>query len=253
MSINWKKPLIILLDIAISVYLVLAITAFNKPDESNDVCDNVKIQFSESVVEGFLCEEEVKNILKHNGIYPLAQLMNNIDIRKIEETIEENPYIDNVECYKTQGGSVVITISQKMPVIRIMADNGDDYYVDDKGTILSSGRYTTNTIIASGHITKAYAKKQLREFANHIIKDEFWHNQIVQLNVLNDGNIEIVPRVGEHVIYLGKLNNYATKLERLEKFYKYGLSKAGWNKYSYINIEFDNQIICKKNNNKKTI
>lgn len=253
MSINWKKPLIILLDIAISVYLVLAITAFNKPDESNDVCDNVKIQFSESVVEGFLCAEEIKNILKHNGIYPLAQLMNSIDIRKIEETIEKNPYINNVECYKTQGGSVVITISQKMPVIRIMADNGDNYYVDDEGNILSSGRYTTNTIIASGHITKQYAKNQLRKFANHIIKDKFWHNQIVQLNVLNDGNIEIVPRVGEHIIHLGKLNNYATKLDRLEKFYKYGLSEAGWNKYSYINIEFDNQIICKKKNNKKTI
>ena len=35
-------------------------------------------------------------------------------------------------------------------------------------------------------------------------------------------------------------------MDRLEKFYKYGLSQAGWNKYSYINIVFDNQIICKK-------
>ena len=36
------------------------------------------------------------------------------------------------------------------------------------------------------------------------------------------------------------------KMDELEKFYKYGLSQAGWNKYSYINVEFDNQIICKK-------
>ena len=36
------------------------------------------------------------------------------------------------------------------------------------------------------------------------------------------------------------------KMKRLEFFYKYGLSQAGWNKYSYINLEFDNQIICKK-------
>ena len=39
------------------------------------------------------------------------------------------------------------------------------------------------------------------------------------------------------------------KLTRLEKFYKYGLSQAGWNKYSYINLEFDNQIICKRRSN----
>ncbi|MBF1500255.1 MAG: cell division protein FtsQ, partial [Prevotella pallens] len=25
-----------------------------------------------------------------------------------------------------------------------------------------------------------------------------------------------------------------------------GLSQAGWNKYSYIDVEFDNQIICKR-------
>jgi cell division protein FtsQ len=36
------------------------------------------------------------------------------------------------------------------------------------------------------------------------------------------------------------------KLTRLEKFYRYGLSQAGWNKYSSINLEFDNQIICKR-------
>ena len=36
------------------------------------------------------------------------------------------------------------------------------------------------------------------------------------------------------------------KMDRLKKFYKYGLSQAGWNKYSYIDLEFDNQIICKK-------
>ena len=41
------------------------------------------------------------------------------------------------------------------------------------------------------------------------------------------------------------------KLLRLEKFYKYGLSQVGWNKYSYINLEFDNQIICKKKKENK--
>ena len=37
-----------------------------------------------------------------------------------------------------------------------------------------------------------------------------------------------------------------SKMTRLEKFYRYGLSQAGWNKYKYINLEFDNQIVCKK-------
>ena len=42
------------------------------------------------------------------------------------------------------------------------------------------------------------------------------------------------------------------KLERVDKFYRYGLSVAGWDSYSYINVEFDNQIICKRRNNNIT-
>lgn len=89
--------------------------------------------------------------------------------------------------------------------------------------------------------------------------NELWRNQIEQIHVLPDRGIELVPRVGNHIIYIGNppetnlidkreqaINDFVNKkMNRLEKFYKYGLSQAGWNKYSYINIEFDNQIICK--------
>ena len=87
------------------------------------------------------------------------------------------------------------------------------------------------------------------------MKDDFWKNQIVQINILPDLGVELVPRVGEHIVYLGNIpqSKYVNrrkalvqgfvqkKMDRLKKFYKYG-----WNKYSYIDLEFDNQIICKK-------
>ena len=41
-------------------------------------------------------------------------------------------------------------------------------------------------------------------------------------------------------------NNVADKLERLKTFYKKALNKVGWNKYSRISLEFNNQIICTK-------
>jgi len=78
------------------------------------------------------------------------------------------------------------------------------------------------------------------------MQNKFWQNQIVQINVLADGTMELVPRVGDHIIFIGAPVGVAKKLERMRKFYLYGLNKAGWNKYSYVNVEFDNQIICKK-------
>ena len=110
-------------------------------------------------------------------------------------------------------------------------------------------------MIATGHINRRDAQKVLTKVGNTILADKFWQNQVVQLNVLSDGTLEIVPRVGDHIVFLGAPVDIEGKLKRLEKFYKYGLSQAGWNKYSYINVAFENQIICKKkkHNNSTTI
>ena len=111
---------------------------------------------------------------------------------------------------------------------------------------MSNTRYPSNLIVATGNISRQYAQKVLTPIGNLLVGDTFWQNQIEQLNILTDGSVEVVPRVGEHIIYLGPPVNISKKLQRLEKFYRYGLSEAGWNKYSYISLEFDNQIICKK-------
>ena len=131
-----------------------------------------------------------------------------------------------------------------------MADNGENYYVDTHGSLMPETRFVTDQIIATGNISRKYAQKTLVRVANEIMSDHFWRNQVVQMNILADGSVEIVPRVGDHVIFLGAPVNIDKKLARLRKFYLYGLNKTGWNKYNYISVEFDNQIICKRNKRK---
>ena len=246
MSINWKKSFIILIDMALAVYLVLAITAFNRPDELSDVCTEVKIDIEEGVVKGFLTPDEIKHELQHARLYPLGDPMSQVSARRIEESLLKNPFVESAQCYKTQSGRVFIHLKQRLPVARVKADNGEDYYVDTHGNIMPNTQFTSDLVIVTGHVTKQYAKKVLANVGNYLIKNNMWRSQAEQLNVLADGSIEMIPRVGEHIIYLGQPTDIARKLDRLEKFYKYGLSKAGWNKYSYISLEFDNQIICKK-------
>ena len=84
------------------------------------------------------------------------------------------------------------------------------------------------------------------KFGVFLHNNKFWDAQIEQIHVLPDRNIELVPRVGDHLVYLGKLDDFEDKLARLKEFYKKGLNKVGWNKYSRINLEFSNQIICTK-------
>ena len=246
MSYNWKKSAIILIDVALACYLFLAITAFNQPDDQKAVCTQVDVNIEDSKVDGFLGGAEIKEQLQRAKIYPQGQPMKQIDVRRIEETIQQNPFVEKAECFKTQGGHVKVNLTQRLPVVRVKADNGDDYYVDAHGDIMPNTRYTSDLVIATGSITCPYAQKKLARIGSFIMQNTFWQSQIEQLHVLADGSIEMVPRIGDHIVYLGQATNIQQKLDRLEKFYRYGLSEAGWNKYSYINLEFDNQIICKK-------
>ena len=246
MTINWKKSLIVLCDIVIAAYLVLAVTSFNKPDVTASHCTEVKTDIEQNIVDGFLTADEISKMLRQEKVWPLSLPMHDISSRKIEETLLKSPFVEKAEVYKTQSGEVCIQVRQRVPVVKVLADNGDCYYIDSHASVMPENRFVNDLIIATGHISRKYAQTYLSRVANCIMQDKFWQNQIVQINVLPDLTMEFVPRVGDHIIFIGAPVGVAKKLERMRKFYIYGLNKAGWNKYSYINVEFDNQIICKK-------
>ena len=246
MSINWKKTLIVLCDIVIAGYLVMAVTAFNKPDMAATHCTEVKTDIEHNIVDGFLTADEISKMLRQEKVYPLSKSMHDVSARQIEETLLKSPFVERAECYKTQSGLVCIQVRQRVPVVKVMSDNGENYYIDSHASVMPENRFVNDLIIATGHINRKYAQKHLSHVANYIMQDKFWQSQIVQINVLPDFTMELVPRVGDHIIYIGAPEGVEKKLDRMRKFYLYGLNKAGWNKYSYINVEFDNQIICKK-------
>ena len=100
--------------------------------------------------------------------------------------------------------------------------------------------------VVTGHASRSFCTSKLYELGIFLQKDAFWRAQVEQINVVAGNNIEIVPRVGDHIIYLGQLDDYEKKLRRVEKFYTKALNKIGWNKYERINVELSNQIICTK-------
>lgn len=260
MTLKLKKILSVTTCVVVAVYVVLALTSFNNPKETHPQCTKVIINVEDESTNGFLSAGEIKRILERNRLYPYKKRMNDINPRDIEDKLKDSPFVNTAQCYKTKDGCVFVSITQRLPIIRVKNVSGDDYYLDDHGGIMPNSKYTSDLIIATGYISKWYARRYLSLLAIEIMKDEFWRNQIVQINIRRDLGVELVPRVGDHIVYLGSLpqTKYINrrkamiagfvdqKLDRLRKFYKYGLSQAGWNKYSYIDLEFDNQIICKK-------
>lgn len=70
MRINWKKTIIILLDLMLGVYLTFAITKFNKPDESKKVCTKVNINIQDEMTNGFLNAKEIKKKVRSEATVP---------------------------------------------------------------------------------------------------------------------------------------------------------------------------------------
>ncbi|MDY4463261.1 MAG: cell division protein FtsQ [Prevotella sp.] len=255
-----KRYIIIILDIIIAGYIVFAVTSFNNPKRLVTKCTKVEIDIADETTYGFLDAKEIKAILERKGVYPMGRRLDDISPRNIESILNHSPFVSTAQCHKTIDGHVVITVTQRSPLVRIKSERGDDYYLDENGGIMPNSKYVSDLIIVTGEVSRTFARRYISILARVIMADDFWRNNIVQINVQHDLGIEIVPRVGDHIVFLGYLPLSAKqserdeevtvfvreKLKRLRNFYRYGLSVAGWNKYQRIDIQYDNQIICKK-------
>ena len=193
-------------------------------------------------------------------------LLNQFNVTKIEEKLNNNHSIKDAQVYKTIDGKLIINVKQRRPIVRIFPKNSVSYYIDEKGVLMPlSNKYTARLLVVSGELDEPFAKRyqfnynnlndtltektlldDIYQIANYIDQSEFWKAQIEQIAVNKLLEFELVPKVGNHKIVFGGIENLEGKFEKLMIFYKKGLSKTGWNEYSEINLKYKNQVVCKK-------
>ena len=245
-----KFTVLSLLSLGLMTYVVYAMFFLSGPDEE-ERCTAVELTVEKDNGSSmFVDAGDIEKILKNANVYPKGMLMKDVDTEKIEETIRGNEFISKVECYKSSNGKLCVTVEQRVPVIFVIPEGKDGYFVDAQGKIIPNRNSPTNLVVASGNIDEKYASKELAEFGQFLQTDEFWNNQIEQIYVTKDRKgkrvVEIVPRVGDQIVYLGTLENYQKKLRKLRTFYDKAVGTVGWKKYARVNLEYDNQIICTK-------
>lgn len=90
--------------------------------------------------------------------------------------------------------------------------------------------------------------RKLLTFVKQIREDDFWQAEIVQIVAYTAPSgaleVEIVPRSGDFIVRLGRLEQIEPKLERLAVFYREGLSRLGWDACRTIDVRFDGQVVC---------
>lgn len=248
----------------LSFIAIAGMLSFAEKKKTAEVCKGIAIDIQRPNSNYFVLEEDVEELISNMGYAAIGMRVNDIDITQIEKLLNNNPSISKAEVYTTIDGIVAIEMVQRTPLIRIFNQNGESFYIDDQGWLMPlSEKYTARAIVANGNINTSFApgyKTNVKEVADsqysilhelyvlakYIRKNAFWKSQITQVHVNNIGDIELIPRVGNHNIVIGDTTDLEKKFNKLMVFYKEGLNRTGWNNYKTINLKYQNQVVCTK-------
>jgi cell division protein FtsQ len=219
-------------------------------------CTNIKILIPGA--DNFIEREEIDAILKQSQGRLVGRDLEKINLHDIEKQMIANPYIAMAKVYADMDGVIHVEVKQRQPVLRIINDANQDFYIDNTGLKMPvSPNFTANVLVANGSISERFNGRvdtlntqlasDLYKAAYYLKKDTLWDAQIEQLFVDANRDIELIPRVGRQRILLGNADSLEVKMRNLLVFYKKAMPKVGWDTYKTINIKYTNQIVCEKN------
>jgi cell division protein FtsQ len=185
----------------------------------------------------------------------IGEKISDIDEARIERIISEYPMVEEAEVYLNARDELSVSIIQKQPLLRIIADNGLNYYMDDKGSrIPLSDHVTERLLVVTGNIPPHVPNfveegpqllQEVFELGKMIHSDDFFNALIEQVDVQGKSFV-LIPKMGRQKIKFGSFEDAEGKLKRLKRYYKEVVSTTGWNKYKTIDVRFDKQVVCQK-------
>ena len=241
----WRVIKIILILLLPACLIAAYIYAQYKYTE--EVCNNIKVVLLNPKEQQYLSEEDILKIVSDNKLAIAGVFLNEINLDKIEKTIQKNPIVKNNECYKTSNGDIVIEVEQRIPELRVITPT-TSYYIDrDRRKLPLSEKIVAYLPIATGNIKEEFAQNNLYDFVQYLKENKKWENQIEEIIVTDEEDIELIPRIGKQLILFGKMSNFEEKFNAIDLLYTQVFSKTGLNYYNKIDLRYEGKIICTKN------
>ncbi len=201
----------------------------------------------------FMDEAEIASMIEKSGEPIIGHRLSAINIYKLETKLSSYSTLNNVEIFRkveSKGisftGKLVVSLDERSPVIRIKSAF-DDYYLSRDGIrIPVSSNYVGRILIATGSAPNDTIKGNLLKMADFINQDEFWRAQVEQVFIQANGELLMVPQVGDYLIEFGPPDDYQLKFRDLKAVYQQGFKTMGWNRYKTISVKYRNQVVCTK-------
>lgn len=238
------------------IMVTLLLAAITK--KNNGLCKGYEITVEGAKNNLFIGKKDIEQMLfkATNGPIngdPIAAF----DLHALEQLLENNNWIDEAEMYFDNKDILHVTISEKEPVARIFTTNGNSFYLNMEGKQMPlSDKVSARVPVFTGYLENkkmtqvdSLILKQVAAIANYIGTDSFWMSQVAQIDITKEGQFEMIPLIGNHLIKLGNGENIEKKLSRLMVFYTQVLSKTGFDRYKVIDVQYKGQVVVSKQEN----
>ncbi|MEO6219686.1 MAG: hypothetical protein ABIO81_04605 [Ginsengibacter sp.] len=238
----------ILLGAGIIVLLIAAVS-----EKNNEHCLKTNIIISDVENNFFIDKKDVIEIIeKTNGGKLEDKFSHNIDLASMEIALQKEKWVRKAELFFDNNNVLQVRVSEREPVSRIFTLSGNSFYMDSSLTRLPlSDKFSVRLPVFTNFPTdlKVLTKRdssllrQIKLLSEFIRSDSFWMGQIEQVDINAAGTFELIPKIGNQIIYFGSAENYQRKFRNLLIFYRQVQAPSGWNIYSVIDLRYKGQVI----------
>jgi cell division protein FtsQ len=261
-----KKRITLIIGI---VVFILVIFLINRVIISSDtaICEDFRIIVHVRGEREYVSSDDLKASVRIGYHELQGTNISEINLVKVKEIIEKNPFVKKVKVYKSLDGEIIAEVEQREPLLRLFNASGKAFMIDDGGDVMpvpdNSG---LSVICAGGNLniepdsfmgasihSHAYADqlvfKQLNSVfivASALHSSENFSELISQIYVNEDNEIELIPVIGDFSVFFGMPEQTNEKLDKLHIFYTQLFPYINMNDYRNIDLTISNQLIMKK-------
>ena len=243
------------ITIITAVVVLFGLIAFTERMKDEVTVSAVQISLENLYDNHYLDEKDIMKLMRLNPENLKGASLSKLNFSEIEQRIRKSPYVRNAELFSDLKGNLMVNVSLRRPIARIVQSNGPDGYIGEDGTIIPvSEKFSSRVILVSGDFVPRLLKldniheleegRQLMRMLDLIREDPFWKAQIAQIDLDGKAKAVMFPQVGDETIEFGKPDDLETKFRKLKVFYKEIFPRVGWNKYDRINVEYEGQVVA---------
>jgi cell division protein FtsQ len=224
-------------------------------------CKGLNVVISDSLTNRFVSAEDVRKYIDSEFGEYVGCHIDSIDLRKVEEILDGKSAVLKSEAYTTKDSMLNVTVTQKKPVVRFQKGTKGFYAVEDCSLFPLQSTYTSHVMVVDGHIplkiehgylgkpdTEAGCRwlNDIVELVKYIEASKTWKSKIVQITVLEDSDLLLIPRVGQERFLFGQPCDIEEKFEKMGIYYRSIQYSKGEGAYRTVDLRFKDQIVCRK-------